>query len=141
MSSIFQFLLSANPETPLYGPYSPSLDDVSGQIMLQRPNDPAIDDLGPTPLLRVDAAKYRSVSPWPGSAAGSGDSLHRTSPHDFGDLSRSWTSSAPSPGTVQIVARRPGDADLDGDFDQRDIVSVLQAGKYLTGEPATWGRR
>lgn len=25
------------------------------------------------------------------------------------------------------------------DFDQLDLVRVLQAGKYLTGEPATWG--
>ena len=33
----------------------------------------------------------------------------------------------------------PGDANQDGDFDRYDIVQVLQAGKYLTDEPATWG--
>lgn len=33
----------------------------------------------------------------------------------------------------------PGDANQDYTFDQRDIVEVLQAGKYLTGQPATWG--
>jgi hypothetical protein len=33
---------------------------------------------------------------------------------------------------------QPGDANLDGRFDQLDIVLVLQAGRYLTGEPATW---
>ncbi len=32
-----------------------------------------------------------------------------------------------------------GDADQDFDFDQLDVVRVLGAGKYLTGEPATWG--
>ena len=32
-----------------------------------------------------------------------------------------------------------GDADLDGDFDQLDLVQVQIAGKYLTGQPATWG--
>ena len=33
----------------------------------------------------------------------------------------------------------PGDADRNYSFDQLDIVRVLQSGKYLTGEPATWG--
>ena len=32
----------------------------------------------------------------------------------------------------------PGDANEDGRFDQIDIVAVLQAGKYRTGEPAAW---
>jgi hypothetical protein len=32
-----------------------------------------------------------------------------------------------------------GDADQDMDFDQMDLVKVQVAGKYLTGEPATWG--
>ena len=32
-----------------------------------------------------------------------------------------------------------GDADQDLDFDQLDLTSVLDAGKYVTGQPATWG--
>lgn len=32
-----------------------------------------------------------------------------------------------------------GDANQDLRFDQFDIVQVLQVGKYLTGEAATWG--
>ena len=31
-----------------------------------------------------------------------------------------------------------GDANGDGRFDQLDIQAVLQAGKYATGQPATW---
>ena len=31
-----------------------------------------------------------------------------------------------------------GDANQDSSFDQRDLVAVLQAGRYLTGQPATW---
>ncbi len=41
-----------------------------------------------------------------------------------------------------MAGRRPllaGDADQDLDFDQLDLVRVLIAGKYLTGQPATWG--
>jgi hypothetical protein len=32
-----------------------------------------------------------------------------------------------------------GDANVDGLFDPSDIVQVLQTGKYLSNEPATWG--
>jgi hypothetical protein len=35
-------------------------------------------------------------------------------------------------------AVRPGDANRDGEFDQRDIMQVLEAAKYLTAQPATW---
>jgi hypothetical protein len=41
------------------------------------------------------------------------------------------------------VAARPlmaGDANQDYVFDQSDIVQVLVAGKFLSGEPATWGQ-
>ena len=34
--------------------------------------------------------------------------------------------------------RRPGDANGDGVFDRDDIVQVLQAGKFMTEEPASW---
>ena len=33
---------------------------------------------------------------------------------------------------------QPGDANMDGRFDRLDIILVLQAGKYLTGQPATF---
>lgn len=44
------------------------------------------------------------------------------------------SSSSLSP-AVELV---PGDANQDLSFDQQDIVQVLRAGKYLTGEPANW---
>ena len=39
----------------------------------------------------------------------------------------------PSPPWLQA-----GDSDQDLDFDQVDVVHVLEAAKYLTGEPASW---
>jgi hypothetical protein len=45
-------------------------------------------------------------------------------------------------GAVDLVYMHdlyPGDANRDFAFDQLDIVRVQQAGKYLTGQPATWG--
>ena len=38
-----------------------------------------------------------------------------------------------------LPALRAGDADLDLDFDQLDLVQVQVAAKYLSGTPATWG--
>ena len=42
--------------------------------------------------------------------------------------------------TLEEISRlRAGDADQDSDFDQLDLVQVLNGGKYLTDQPATWG--
>ena len=37
------------------------------------------------------------------------------------------------------VALQAGDADQNLEFEQNDLVQVLAANKYLTGNPATWG--
>ena len=39
---------------------------------------------------------------------------------------------------VAPFVRQPGDSNQDIQFDTSDIVEVLSAGKYETGEPATW---
>jgi hypothetical protein len=46
--------------------------------------------------------------------------------------------------SIDVVQMGPsvlqaGDANADLQFDQLDIVQVLQRGRYLTGQPATWG--
>lgn len=40
---------------------------------------------------------------------------------------------------AEVTALQAGDADQDLDFDQFDVIQVLQARKYLSGQPATWG--
>lgn len=40
---------------------------------------------------------------------------------------------------AQPSALQAGDADMDFDFDQLDLVQVQIAAKYLTGQAATWG--
>lgn len=58
-------------------------------------------------------------------------------------LSLPWAFSATIIGGHTAAAQEPvlcpGDADQDLDFDAFDLVQVLQVGKYLTGERATWG--
>jgi hypothetical protein len=39
----------------------------------------------------------------------------------------------------ELPQLQAGDADQDLDFDQSDLVKVLIAAKYLSGQPATWG--
>ena len=43
-------------------------------------------------------------------------------------------------GDVATTELVPGDANQDLVFDQFDLIQVLQAGKYLTGQVATWGQ-
>ncbi len=42
-------------------------------------------------------------------------------------------------GDIALWINGPGDADLNGQFDQLDIVRVLQIAKFLAGPPANWG--
>jgi hypothetical protein len=42
-------------------------------------------------------------------------------------------------GSGGVVPLQAGDADMDYDFDQLDLVQVQIAAKYLSGSPATWG--
>ena len=44
-----------------------------------------------------------------------------------------------TPGEVAGPALQAGDADMDLDFDQLDLVQVQIAAKYLSGQAATWG--
>jgi hypothetical protein len=40
---------------------------------------------------------------------------------------------------VDVAQLMAGDANMDYEFNQLDLVQVLIAGKYLTGRPSTWG--
>ena len=42
-------------------------------------------------------------------------------------------------GSSEKWVNGPADANEDGSFDQFDLIQVLQAGKYLSGQPAVWG--
>jgi hypothetical protein len=120
------------------GPYRPALSDNRGLIQLRRPRETSATGSDGLPPVVVDQILYESTAPWPTSAAGLGASLTRTSPDVTGNMPSHWTAEPPSPGRVDIMVRVPGDANDDGRFDQLDIVMALQAGKYMTGQPADW---
>ena len=89
-------------------------------------------------LLRV-AGRHENVADLTSLASDVTFSVFRGELSDFVfqyDEVRDWTDITVSLPTPPLFA---GDADQDQDFDQLDILRVLQAGKYLTGLPATWG--
>ena len=82
---------------------------------------------------------YDNLVPWPTGAAGLGQSLTRAMDvASWGSLPGSWTAAAPSPGTAGFALVQPGDSNMDGRFDQQDIIMVLQGGKYLADDSATF---
>ena len=139
-ADIFRFTLGMPDSAALLGPFEPPLDDLTGHVQLVRPAELPAGTPDPAPYLTVDSARYQSSSPWPATAAGTGHSLARVWPDESGQLPISWIAAAPSPGVTAFAGPRlPGDANGDGQMDPLDIVQVLQAGKYLADEAATWG--
>ena len=146
-STTFQFTLGLNPNAILLGQLSDSsnsrdrsgvINDSSARIQLRRPGDVSLDDPDFTPMLLVDQLEYQSNVPWPTLVSDEGLSLHRVEPKGYGPFAISWVGAKPSPGTTRFFVRTAGDANDDGRFDESDITSVLQSGRYLNGEPAGW---
>jgi hypothetical protein len=98
----------------------------------------AVDAGQTAPLVVVDRLEYDTMAPWPATTAGLGDSLNRVSDDAFGATAIDWIASPPTPGSVNFTVRVIGDSNDDGKFDQADVRQVLQAGKYKTGQAATW---
>lgn len=61
------------------------------------------------------------------------------SERQYRDIGRTYALALADVIVPQPPALQPGDADMDLDFDQLDLIRVQQAAKYLTGQPATWG--
>jgi len=80
-----------------------SLNNAGEKIELSKPGD--VDALGVRQYIRVDRVVYSDGShpvgddPWPPAADGSGNSLHRKEPAEYGNDVINWRSGEPTPGT------------------------------------------
>ena len=145
--NVLRFLLGMPPTQEALGEISDPNDrrsrdvikDGGALVQLVRPGLPAIDDPNTIPMIVVDQVSYLPTPPWPQGTAGEGKSLTRARRGSYGPLSSSWIAAAPSPGTFEFAGRLAGDSNEDGQFNQLDLVQVLQGGKYQTGQPATFG--
>jgi hypothetical protein len=121
----------------LVGGYQGGLSNNGESVRLLRPHESADDPTSLTYTLE-DQVTYDNLVPWPSEAAGQGQSLARRTLAGWGDWPTSWSASTPSPGMVDAVFDRLGDANDDGQFDGQDLNLVLAAGKYLADQPASW---
>ncbi|GMQ80542.1 MAG: hypothetical protein BMS9Abin04_548 [Planctomycetia bacterium] len=121
--------IGANPARYL-GPYPGKLSNGGERLTLYSVDQPPASDPTAKPLIFQDEADYDDVSPWPSSPDGTGDSLHRTAPDDFGSDWASWTAASPSPGVNTFGPL--GDLERDGDVDFDDIDPFVLG---LTNQP------
>ena len=122
----------------IQGPYQGLLNNIGERVQLQRPDPSSQVGSGFAIHLQEDEVVYDDLLPWPVDADGQGKSLTRTSAQAWGNDPASWLASDPTPGSLTEFVPQAGDANMDGEFDQGDIVLLLQANKYNTGQPATF---
>ena len=110
---------------------APIVDIDFGQVMLR--NLDAVDILQSLQTSRSIAPEFLDVADFSDGYSPPWD-LKISPPGTLPPLDSEIDSTIRTPGQLQ-----PGDADRDFDFDQFDLVRVLAAGKYFTGQAATWG--
>jgi len=92
---------------PLFGPYRGKLDNADDEVRLYRPDRPIAlsgPEFGFVPYIRVERVAYTASAPWPSGADGTGASIHRIRPGDFGNEPANWKAATPSPGHVEDPA-------------------------------------
>jgi hypothetical protein len=102
---IFRFLHPAVPGgAAVYGPFVDSeLENDGEKIELSRPTAP--EPGGFVPYVRVEQVNYSDGihplgdDPWPASADGRGDSLHRITASDYANDVANWSAGTPTPGS------------------------------------------
>jgi hypothetical protein len=101
-------------EARILGPYRGNLDNDGERLALYQPDTPqgpGTPDPGFVPQILVDEVRYSPLPPWPGGAAGTGQSLQRIHPLHFGDDPAHWRVAPPTAGAFNT------DPDPDWDHD------------------------
>ncbi len=88
----------------------------------------------------IQSFQYGTATPWPAAPQGFGPTLQIINPQGDYDSPGNWRASGPDDGTPGRREYTPGDSNLDGIFDSRDLVLVFQAGQYedAIAENAGW---
>jgi hypothetical protein len=94
----------AVPANKILGPYEGRLDNSGEKIEIGKPGD--VDQFGTRYYIRVDRVNYSDGSHpvgedlWPSQADGSGKSLTRNVPQEYGNDVVNWKAADPSPGAA-----------------------------------------
>ncbi len=97
----FRSKYSVPAGVPVYGPYTGKLNNLGESLELYRPDTPQAPphpDAGYVPYILVDQIHYLNVPPWPTTADGSGPSLQRRNPANYGNDPVNWAGVAPTAG-------------------------------------------
>ena len=124
---LFDLLFSTPPSANLIGPFSDSLGNTSGNVRLQYPEAPSVDDPDFIPYIQVDEIRYDSGDPWPEAIDGSNRSINRISVESLGDNGRNWRIGAETPGRVDFTVPIIGDLNSDRVLDASDIDLLCAA--------------
>jgi hypothetical protein len=87
---------SVSSSLPLFGPWDGHLDNKNDNLELMAPDTPNAD--GSTTYFVVDNVNYSDSHPWPNGWDGTGLTLQRISPFNYGNDPSNWTAVAPTPG-------------------------------------------
>jgi hypothetical protein len=87
------------------------------------PQQPPQPDAGFVPYILVEQVNYVDTAPWPTSANGSGDSLQRKNPAEYGNDPVNWTAKAPTAGRTDAATTR---------LIQAEVVNLTDTSVTLT---------
>ena len=129
-------------EVEIYGPFLGSLDNRGERIRIRITEPSTIND-EPDLKVSIDIAEYSDRDPWPISADGFGDSLHRKYPIRYAGDPRNWKAAAPSPGIIKdeefdwrelfFNPEEIANDSLSGPFADADKDGVVNILEYLLG--------
>ncbi|MEW6156460.1 MAG: lamin tail domain-containing protein [Verrucomicrobiota bacterium] len=111
----FRNKYGVSASVPIYGPFSGRLDNSGEPVELLKPDAPQLPprpDAGLVPYVMQDRVAYLNQLPWPTNANGTGSSLQRIGPREYGNEPANWKAAAPTPGRANAGAP---DGDTDGD--------------------------
>ena len=85
---------------PIYGPWQGSLPNNDAAVELNKP-DPSVSSN--PPYVTVDKVHYYDTAPWPCGTDGTGASLQRQRPGDYGNDPINWAGAVPTPGSANTI--------------------------------------
>jgi len=106
----FRLTYDLGTNVPVFGPWSGRLGNIGETVELKFPDQPEID--GFVPYVMVEKVGYRSDSPWPTGAAGTGYSLQRATLLAYANDPTNWFAALPTAGSLS--PRTSTDVDGDG---------------------------
>jgi hypothetical protein len=120
----FRALYGVPATVPVFGPYQGKLNNSGEEVKLTRPDAPGLSGTNiVVPHILVDKVSYGDSHPWPAGADGTGHSLQRRRPHDYGNDPVNWKAAPPTTGRANVPGAGYDDADQDGMADSFETAN------------------